>query len=107
MHQTASRQRGAGFARPGITLPRRRSTHLDEVRALRFDYLITLCDRVREVCPEFPEHPAVIHWSVRDPARTATSDEGTYPAFVDTLRGLGDRIGFPLARIAAAHRVAA
>ena len=39
----------------GIDLAGRRSKHLGEFAAQRFDYVISLCDRVREVCPEFPD----------------------------------------------------
>ena len=37
----------------------------------RFDVVITLCDRVREVCPDFPSPPELVHWSMPDPAREA------------------------------------
>src|SRR5690349_16189428 len=33
-----------------------------------FDYVVSLCDRVREVCPPFPGHPELVHWSIADPA---------------------------------------
>ena len=52
----------------GIDLAGRRSKHLDEFAGRRFDYVISLCDRVREVCPEFPGTPQAIHWSIPDPA---------------------------------------
>ena len=35
---------------------------------IRFDRVITLCDKVREICPEFPGAPATAHWSIADPA---------------------------------------
>src|SRR5206468_12071628 len=38
----------------GIDLAGRRSKHLSEFAGQRFEYVISLCDRVREVCPEFP-----------------------------------------------------
>ncbi|MEA2332713.1 MAG: ArsR family transcriptional regulator, arsenate/arsenite/antimonite-responsive transcriptional, partial [Thermoleophilaceae bacterium] len=53
----------------GIDLSGRRSKQLDEFTSRRFDYVISLCDRVREICPEFPGTPQTIHWSVSDPAR--------------------------------------
>ena len=42
----------------GIDLAGRRSKHLGEFAGQRFDYVISLCDRVREVCPEFPAGPS-------------------------------------------------
>ena len=41
----------------GIDIAGRRSKHLSEFAGERFDYVISLCDRVREVCPEFPGGP--------------------------------------------------
>ena len=38
----------------GVDIAGRRSKHLREFADRRFDYVISLCDRVREVCPEFP-----------------------------------------------------
>jgi protein-tyrosine-phosphatase len=78
----------------GIDLAGRRSKHLSEFADRRFDYVISLCDRVREVCPEFPGGPRSIHWSIPDPARQPGSDEETLPAFERTAAELSTRIGF-------------
>jgi ArsR family transcriptional regulator, arsenate/arsenite/antimonite-responsive transcriptional repressor / arsenate reductase (thioredoxin) len=78
----------------GIDISGRRSKHLSEFAAQRFDYVISLCDRVREVCPEFPGAPELIHWSIPDPAREPGSDEETLPAFERTASELCTRIGF-------------
>ena len=83
----------------GIDLASRRSKHLSQFTGRRFDYVISLCDRVREVCPEFPGRPQAIHWSVRDPAREPGTDEQTLPAFERTAAELGTRIGFLLEAI--------
>jgi ArsR family transcriptional regulator, arsenate/arsenite/antimonite-responsive transcriptional repressor / arsenate reductase (thioredoxin) len=83
----------------GIDLAGRRSKHLGEFAAQRFDYVISLCDRVREVCPEFPGEPRLIHWSIRDPAREPGSDEETLPAFERTATELCSRVGFLIAAI--------
>jgi protein-tyrosine-phosphatase/DNA-binding transcriptional ArsR family regulator len=80
----------------GIDIAGRRSKHLDEFAAQRFDYVISLCDRVREVCPEFPGHPDLIHWSIPDPAREGGSDAEAYPAFQRTADELATRIPFLL-----------
>jgi protein-tyrosine-phosphatase/DNA-binding transcriptional ArsR family regulator len=78
----------------GIDISGRRSKHLSEFSDQHFDYVISLCDRVREVCPEFPGGPELIHWSVRDPAREPGSDEEMLPAFERTAGELCTRIGF-------------
>ena len=59
----------------------------------RFDYVISLCDRVREVCPEFPGHPRRVHWSIPDPAARAG---GATRAFERTAAELATRIDFLL-----------
>jgi ArsR family transcriptional regulator, arsenate/arsenite/antimonite-responsive transcriptional repressor / arsenate reductase (thioredoxin) len=83
----------------GIDLAGRRSKHLSEFTGRRFDYVISLCDRVREVCPEFPGTPQAIHWSVRDPAREPGTDTQSLPAFERTAAELATRIGFLLEAI--------
>jgi protein-tyrosine-phosphatase/DNA-binding transcriptional ArsR family regulator len=75
----------------GIDLAGHRSKNLSEFSGRRFDYVISLCDRVREVCPEFPGIPEAIHWSVPDPAR-----EQGLPPFERTAAELETRIGFLL-----------
>ena len=55
--------------------------------------MISLCDRVREVCPEFPGGPELIHWSIPDPARSPEATR-TLPAFERTATELCTRIGF-------------
>jgi ArsR family transcriptional regulator, arsenate/arsenite/antimonite-responsive transcriptional repressor / arsenate reductase (thioredoxin) len=54
---------------------------------------------LREVCPEFPGEPGLIHWSIPDPARAPGSDEDTLPAFERTAAELETRIGFLIAAI--------
>ena len=51
----------------GLDLTGQASKHLDVFADQRFDWVISLCDRVREVCPEFPGHPETIHWSIAQP----------------------------------------
>jgi protein-tyrosine-phosphatase len=84
------------MAERGIDLTGARPRHLGEFAGERFDYVITLCDRAREVCPDFPGHPESIHWSIPDPAR----DPDGYPAFQRAAAELAERIGFLRYRIA-------
>jgi protein-tyrosine-phosphatase/DNA-binding transcriptional ArsR family regulator len=80
----------------GIDIACRRSKHLGELARQRWDYVISLCDRVREVCPEFPDRPDLIHWSIPDPAREGDTDAQTYSAFQRTATELATRIPFLL-----------
>lgn len=81
----------------GLDLAGRRAKHLDEYAGQQLDYVVTLCDRVREVCPEFggPElgGPARhLHWSIANPAEPARSDRASYPAYVQVAAELAARI---------------
>jgi ArsR family transcriptional regulator, arsenate/arsenite/antimonite-responsive transcriptional repressor / arsenate reductase (thioredoxin) len=83
----------------GIDLAGQASKHLGVFADQRFDWVISLCDRVREVCPEFPGQPETIHWSVPDPAAGHADDDASYPAFQQTAAELETRIGFLLAAL--------
>ena len=83
----------------GIDIAGRQAKHVSTVAGQRFDYVISLCDRVREVCPEFPGHPEMIHWSIADPSRAGVSDAETYPAFRAVAADLHARIGYLLRRL--------
>lgn len=76
----------------GLDISDHRPTNLAEYDEQRFDRVISLCDRVREVCPDFPGPPEVAHWSIPDPS---AEDDG-YSAFVRTADELTTRIEFLL-----------
>jgi protein-tyrosine-phosphatase len=84
----------------GLDLTAQASKHLDVFVDQRFDWVISLCDRLREVCPQFPGHPETIHWSIANPAADDADDDTTYPLFQQTAAELATRIGFLLAVLA-------
>ena len=85
----------------GIDPGSRSSKQLSVFTAQRFSHVITLCDKVREVCPEFPGHPGYAHWSIPDPAASGDDDEATLPVFRDVAVALETRVGYLLAGIGA------
>jgi protein-tyrosine-phosphatase len=91
----------AAMAEHGIDLTAARAKHLETFITQQFDYVITLCDRIREVCPEFPRDPQRIHWSIPDPSE----DPDGFPAFQRTAAELAERIRFFVHRITAASTV--
>ena len=85
------------MAERGIDLLGRAAKHLSVFAADRFGYVITLCDRVREVCPEFPGAPIAAHWSIVDPAAAGDTDKATYPAFQRVADEIEGRVALLLA----------
>lgn len=76
----------------GLDISGHRPANLTEYVEQRFDHVISLCDRVREVCPEFQGPPELTHWSIPDPS----AEDGGYPRFVQTADELTTRIEFLL-----------
>ncbi|MEU4541538.1 ArsR family transcriptional regulator [Streptosporangium sp. NPDC023825] len=72
----------------GIDLGDRRPRHLDTLTGRHFDYVVSLCDKVREVCPDFGDRSRRIHWSIPDPA----AEQAGYPAFARTVAEIDTRI---------------
>jgi protein-tyrosine-phosphatase/DNA-binding transcriptional ArsR family regulator len=82
------------MAELGIDISTYTTKHLDRFRQMRFDRVITLCDKVREICPEFPGAARNAHWSMPDPASVGATDEASYAAFKRTADELESRIPF-------------
>jgi ArsR family transcriptional regulator, arsenate/arsenite/antimonite-responsive transcriptional repressor / arsenate reductase (thioredoxin) len=80
----------------GIDISANRTKHLNEFSSYQFDTVITLCDKVREVCPHFASRPELIHWSIPDPSLEGSTDRVSYPAFERTTAELETRISFRL-----------
>ncbi|MBK5223296.1 MAG: metalloregulator ArsR/SmtB family transcription factor [Acidimicrobiia bacterium] len=79
------------MAERGIDIAGRESTHLRRFVCRRFDRVVTLCDKVREVCPEFTGAAAAVHWSIPDPT-AETAVDAAHPVFVRVADELESRI---------------
>ncbi|MFB4305411.1 ArsR family transcriptional regulator [Actinomadura sp. GTD37] len=85
--------------RYGIDVGDRRPRHLDALAGRRFDYVITLCDKVREVCPDFRDEPRRVHWSIPDPAAADGAEQGGASAFVHAATEIDTRIRYLLPQL--------
>jgi arsenate reductase len=55
----------------GVDISSHRSKHLDELRDMSFDVVVTVCDHARESCPVFPGPVKSVHAPFDDPPRLA------------------------------------
>ncbi len=82
----------------GVDISGQRSKHLDELKNVRFDYVITVCDHAHEACPLFPGRTQVVHVGFDDPprlARMAQNEEealGHYRRVRDEIRAFVEKL---------------
>ncbi len=50
-----------------VDISGQRSKHVDEVKDMEFDFVITLCGHAHETCPAFPGKAKVVHHGFDDP----------------------------------------
>lgn len=89
--------------RTGLDMSQARPKHFDEFRGQHFDAFVTVCDRVREVCPAFPDDSERIHWSFPDPALVDGPEETRSHAFEQTSLQLATRIRFLITLLQREH----
>jgi arsenate reductase len=89
----------------GVDIGGQGSKHVDELKHVAFDYVVTVCDHASENCPLFPGPTRVVHVGFEDPPNLAREIKdpaeriGPYrrvrdeiKAFVETLpEGLNER----------------
>jgi arsenate reductase len=69
-----------------------RSKSVNEFLGQTFDYVITVCDEARQVCPVFPGVHETLHWGYEDPAVVEGTEEERLAAFRSTLTMMASRI---------------
>ncbi len=76
----------------GVDITGQRSKHVDELRDVPLDYVVTVCGHAHETCPVFPGKTTFVHVGFDDPPRLAktarTDDEalGHYRRVRDEIR---------------------
>jgi arsenate reductase len=80
------------MAEAGVDITDQRSKHVDELKDVPLDYVVTVCAHASESCPRFPGKAKVVHVGFDDPPKlaktAATEDEalGHYRRVRDEIR---------------------
>jgi arsenate reductase len=69
------------MAEAGVDITNQRSKHVNELKDVPLDYVITVCSHANESCPVFPGRAKVIHAGFDDPPRLAKSAKTEEEAF--------------------------
>ena len=80
------------LADAGIDASWARSKSVTEYLGQQFDYVVTVCDEARQVCPVFPGVHESLHWGYEDPAEATGSEEERLVVFRRVFVQLGERI---------------
>ncbi|MDP3981414.1 MAG: arsenate reductase ArsC [Chlamydiota bacterium] len=68
------------MAQAGVDISMQLSKHIDQLKHIHFDWVITVCDHAQERCPVFPNTVQHLHISFDDPpalAKHAKTEEET------------------------------
>ena len=78
------------MAEMGIDISKNTSNHADEYANIDFDYVFTVCDNAKEICPIYPKAKQMIHHSFPDPADATGSDKEQLEVYVEVRDQLSD-----------------
>lgn len=59
------------MAEAGVDISGHTSKHVDALKDIRFDYVVTVCGHAHETCPMFPGDARVVHVGFDDPPALA------------------------------------
>jgi arsenate reductase len=80
------------MTKAGFNMTGHRPKPMDMFKASHFDFVITLCDTMKETCPVFPGQPVYAHWGMPDPAAYQGTAEEQRRFFRQTMLELTKRI---------------
>lgn len=86
------------MAEAGVDISHHRCKHVDELKDVEFDYVVTVCGHANEHCPVFAGKAKVIHAGFDDPPKLAESAETTedklncYRRVRDEIKGFVEKI---------------
>ena len=76
----------------GIDASGARSKSVDDYLGQTFDYVVTVCDEARQVCPVFPGVHESLHWGYEDPADAEGTEEERLAVFRKVFIQIGERV---------------
>ena len=79
------------MAEAGVDISGQRPKHVDELKGIDFDCVVTMCGHAREHCPVFPGKTTVVHVGFDDPPQLA-ADEQTEEEALEHYRRVRDEI---------------
>ncbi|MBD3320834.1 MAG: arsenate reductase ArsC [Chitinivibrionales bacterium] len=79
------------MAEAGVDISRGQSKHVNELKTIDFDWVITVCDAANESCPVFPGTVKRYHAGFDDPPRLA-KNAGSEQEALDIYRRVRDEI---------------
>jgi len=79
------------MAEAGVDISGQHSKHVDDLKDVAFDYVVTVCGHANENCPFFPGGAKLIHVGFDDPPRLA-QDAGTEEEALNIYRRVRDEI---------------
>jgi arsenate reductase len=98
VHSAGTEPRGVNpltlrvLAEAGIDTSFARSKSVKEYLGESFDYVVTVCDQARQVCPVFPGVHESLHWGYDDPAEATGSEEERLAVFRRVFIQIGERV---------------
>ena len=78
------------MAEMGIDISKNTSNHADEYANIDFDYVFTVCDNAKEICPIYPNAKQMIHHSFPDPADATGTEKEQLAVYVTVRDQLSD-----------------
>ena len=74
----------------GIDISKNTSNHVEEYINIDFDYVFTVCDNAKEICPVYTRAKQMIHRSFVDPADAKGTDSEQLAVYVEVRDQLSE-----------------
>jgi arsenate reductase len=74
----------------GIDISGHTSNNILEYMDVKFDFVITVCDHAKEVCPYFPTNAIMLHHNFEDPSKVNGTEEAIAASFRNVRNEIKD-----------------